>query len=82
MNLNQAFQYLMAPKYSADAPLSALGVILELALDHIDHDLVTDKPTLVHDLFSFPAEGRLFRYLRPKHVPRSLNTILLSVPAL
>ena len=66
----------------ADAPLSTLGVVLEFALDHIDHDLVTDKPTLVHDLFGFPAEGCLFRYLRPKHITSSLNAVLLSLPAL
>lgn len=44
-------------------PVLALGVVVQLALDHVNHDLVADKTTLVHDLLSLLAELGLLRDL-------------------
>jgi len=58
-----------------DAPLGALGVVLELRLDHVDHDLVANQTTRVHDLLCFPAERSLCRDLRAQHVSGSLQSV-------
>jgi hypothetical protein len=47
------------------APGLALGVVLELILDHVDHDLVADEATRIHDFLRFPAERRLLCNLGP-----------------
>jgi len=54
-----------------DESLGALGVVLELRLDHVDHDLVANQTTRVHDLLCFPAERSLCRDLRAQHVSGS-----------
>jgi hypothetical protein len=54
------------------APVLALCVVVELALDHVDHDLVADKTTLVHDLLGLLSEVGLLRDLGPQHVSSGL----------
>lgn len=63
----------LARKY---IPVLALRVALQLVLDHVDHDLVADQTTLVHDLLSLPSEVGLLRDLRAQHVTGSLGGIL------
>ena len=46
----------------------AVLVVLQLALDHTNHDLVRNQFTLVHDLFGFPTEIGLGGDLGAKHV--------------
>jgi hypothetical protein len=53
-------------------PVLALLVVLELSLDHIDHDFVADQTAGIHDLLGFSAERRLRCDLRAKHVSRGL----------
>jgi hypothetical protein len=53
-------------------PILALGVVVQLALDHVDHDLVTDQATLVHDLLRLLAKLGLLCDLGPQHVSGSL----------
>jgi len=60
---------LLSAEYS---PVLALGVVLQLALDHVDHDLVADETTLIHDLLSLLAEVGLLRDLGPQHVTGGL----------
>lgn len=54
-------------------PILALAVLLELCLDHVDHDLVADETSGVHDLLCFPAEGCLGRDLCSQHVSCGLQ---------
>jgi hypothetical protein len=54
-------------------PIGAFPVCVQLILDHVDHDIVTDQASLVHDLFRFPTKGRLFGDLCPQHVTGGLN---------
>ena len=54
-------------------PILALRVVGQLALDHVDHDLVADKTTLVHDLLGLPSELSLLRDLGPQHVTGGLK---------
>lgn len=63
------FKSLLSVEYS---PVLALGVVLQLALDHVDHDLVADETTLIHDLLSLLAEVGLLRDLGPQHVTGGL----------
>lgn len=63
----------MPPQYTVDIPVLALLVVLELSLDHVDHNLVADKTTGVHDLLGFPSEGRLRCDLCAEHVSRGLH---------
>lgn len=51
-----------------DPPVVALGVLLELLLDHTDHDLVADEATLVHDLLGGFTQVGLPRDLVSEHV--------------
>lgn len=57
----------------AGSPVLALGVVLQLALDHVDHDLVGDETTLVHDLLGLLAEVGLLSDLRTEHVSGGLD---------
>lgn len=41
-------------------PIGAISVSIELVLDHVDHDIVADQATLIHDLFCFPTKRSLF----------------------
>lgn len=40
----------------SNEPVLALSVVVELALDHVDHDIITDQATLVHDLLGLSAQ--------------------------
>jgi hypothetical protein len=51
----------------------ALGVVLELALDHANHDLVADETALVHDLLGLSAQLGLLCDLGAEHVTGSLR---------
>jgi hypothetical protein len=53
-------------------PVLALDVVLQLALDHANHDLVGNETTLVHDLLGLLAEVGLLSDLRTQHVSGSL----------
>lgn len=39
-----------------NVPVLALLVVVQFALDHVDHDLVADETALVHDLLGFLSE--------------------------
>lgn len=56
-----------------DPPALALGVVLELVLNHVDHNLVADKTTLVHDLLGLSSQLGLLCDLGAKHVTGSLR---------
>lgn len=51
----------------------ALGVVLELALDHANHDLVADETALVHDLLGLSTQLGLLCDLSTEHVTSSLR---------
>jgi hypothetical protein len=57
----------------------ALGVVLELALDHANHDLVADETALVHDLLGLSAQLGLLCDLSAEHVTGSLHVALAVV---
>ena len=38
-----------------DLPVSTFRVVVKLALDHVDHNVITYKTTRVHDLLSFAS---------------------------
>lgn len=59
-------------KARVNEPVLALGVGVELVLDHVDHDLIADKTTLVHDLLGLLSEVGLLGDLGPQHITRSL----------
>ena len=73
----------MSAKYSAHShplprgillchlPILALLVVVQLLLDHVDHDVVRHEPTLVHDLLSLTAQVGLGGDLRAQHVAGS-----------
>jgi len=50
----------------------ALLVVVELLLDHADHNVVADQTALVHDLLRLAPEGRLLRNLGAQHVAGGL----------
>lgn len=60
-------------------PVLALLVVIQLVLDHVDHDLVRDQLALIHDLLRLPAELGLRGHLRAQHVSGSqmADTVLL-----
>ena len=75
-----------------DIPVLALGVVVQLALDHANHDLVRHQLALVHNLLGLATELGLSSDLRAKHVtggqvagtvlvldPRGLSTLALGV---
>lgn len=57
----------------------ALGVVLELALDHANHDLVADETALVHDLLGLSAQLGLLGDLSAEHITGSLRRVLVVV---
>jgi hypothetical protein len=59
-------------------PVLALLVVLELSLDHIDHDLVADQTAGIHNLLGFSAERRLRRDLRAEHVSCGLWSLSID----
>ena len=67
-----------------DPPVVALGVLLELLLDHTDHDLVADETSGIHDLLGLATEGCLRSNLCAEHVSGSLRRLVplhLLLPA-
>jgi hypothetical protein len=73
---------------SHDVPVLALLVVVQLVLDHANHDLVRHKLALVHDLLGLATKLGLSSNLRAKHVaggqvagavlvldPRGLSTL-------
>lgn len=59
--------------FSSSAPVLALLVVLKLALDHANDNLVADEATLVHDLLGLSSELRLLCDLGAQHVTGSLE---------
>ena len=53
-------------------PVLALTVVVQLALNHVDHDLITNQATLIHDLLGLFAQLSLLGDLRPQHISGSL----------
>lgn len=51
-----------------DAPVFARLVVLQLVLDHPDHDIVANETTSVHNLLRLHTERRLLLDLLTKHV--------------
>lgn len=49
----------------------ALGVLLQLLLDHANHNLIGNQTALVHNLFSSPTQLGLLGNLLPQHVTSS-----------
>jgi hypothetical protein len=74
MNLTQSPQ-----KKKDGIPILTLGILGYFLLNHIDHDIITDKSPRVHDLLGSLPQGRLLSHLRTKHIPRRqmANTILV-----
>lgn len=56
-----------------DVPLFTLGVVLQLRLDHVDHDFVADQAARIHNLLRLPAKRRPGRDLGAQHVAGSLE---------
>lgn len=54
-------------------PVLALRVAFQFALDHVDHNLVANQTTLIHDLLGLPSEVGLLRDLGPQHVTSGLG---------
>jgi hypothetical protein len=57
-----------------DAPILAIDIVIELALDHADHDFVADQAALVHNLLCRAPERRLLCDLRTQHIASCLAT--------
>lgn len=55
-------------KENKDTPVFAGFVVLQLVLDHSNHNFVADKTPGVHDFLCLHAERCLLRDLFPKHV--------------
>lgn len=60
-------------------PSLTLLIVLQLVLDHADHNFIADKSTLVHDLLGFPTERCLLCDLGSKHVASGLVNVSLSL---
>ena len=58
---------------SQHIPVPAFTVVLNLVLDHVDHDLIANQSTLVHDLLGLLAEVGLCGDLGAKHVTGGLD---------
>ena len=59
-------------------PVLALVVVLELVLDHVDHDLVADQTTLVHNLLGLTSQLGLLCDLGAEHVTGGLEMLRVS----
>jgi hypothetical protein len=55
----------------ADSPVLALLIVGQLVLDHVDHDLIADEVSSVHDLLGLFTEVSLSLNLGSKHVSSS-----------
>ena len=51
------------------APVLAVLVVLQLLLDHVDHDVVGDESSSVHNLLGLDTQGSLLLNLVSQHVP-------------
>lgn len=60
-------------------PILTIGIVSYFLLNHVDHDIITDKPASVHNLLSLFAQFRLLSDLSTKHVARRkmANAILV-----
>ena len=54
---------------ATDAPILARLVVLELVLDHPNHDIIADESPSVHDLLCLPTELGFLGNLLAEHVP-------------
>lgn len=54
-------------------PVGAFSVRFQLALDHVDHNVVADQTSLIHDLLGFTSQSRLLSYLSSEHVTGGLR---------
>lgn len=61
--VSDIYPIVFLPQKSLHTPVLALGVVLKLALDHVNHDIVANQTTLVHDLLSLPSQVGLLRDL-------------------
>jgi len=67
-------------KHSRDRnlPAPALGIVVQLFLDHANDDVIADKAALVHNLLGFPAQRRLLGDLGSQHVTSGLSVKSVS----
>lgn len=61
----------LARAIGSHLPVGAILVLLELLLDHTDHNVVTDQSSSIHNLLGGLSELGLSRDLRPQHVTGS-----------
>ena len=54
-----------------DLPVLALLVVLQVVLDHVDHDLVADESTVIHDLLGLHTDLGLVGNGSAEHVTSS-----------
>ena len=57
------------------SPIGTISVRFDLILDHVDHDVVADKSTLVHNLLCFLSERSLLCDLSSQHVTGGLRKV-------
>ena len=57
-------------KREIDPPALAVCVVVELLLDHADHDLIADEAARVHDLLGLDAERGALGDLLAEHIAR------------
>jgi len=73
MKLECSISFLRVKAYSyLDLPIGAFLIGVQLALNHVDHDFITDKATLVHDLLGLSTQLGLLCDLGSQHVASSL----------
>lgn len=64
------------------APILAIVVLIQLVVDHVDHNLIADKTSLIHDLLCFSAELGLLCNLSSQHVSSGLKIVSKQAPFL
>jgi hypothetical protein len=55
-------------------PILAIRIGSYLLLNHVDHDIITDKSASIHNLLGLLAQFRLLRDLSTKHIARCKMT--------
>jgi hypothetical protein len=60
-------------------PILTIWILGDFLLNHIDHNIITHKTSLVHNLFCRLAQRSLLRNLSTKHISRRkmTDTILI-----
>ena len=60
-------------------PILTIWILGDFLLNHIDHNVITHKTSLIHDLLCRLAQRSLLRNLSTKHIPRRkmADTILI-----